>query len=35
MARYEYRCPFCGCVNVRDEETVRLVCDYCGKVFFV
>jgi len=32
--RYEYKCPYCGYVNVRYEETVRIVCDRCKKTFY-
>jgi len=32
--RYEYRCPYCGYVNVRYEVTVRIVCDRCKKAFY-
>jgi len=32
--RYEYKCPWCGKVNVRYEETQRLICDRCGKTFY-
>jgi len=31
--RYEYKCPFCGCTNIRYEECARVVCDYCKKEF--
>jgi len=31
--RYEYRCPFCGYINVRYEPCGRIVCDRCGKEF--
>ena len=33
-SRYEYKCPFCGHVNVRYEHTVKLVCDNCGRSFY-
>jgi len=31
--RYEYKCPYCGRVNVRYEPCARIVCDFCGKSF--
>jgi len=31
--RYEYKCPYCGHINVRYEECARVVCDHCGKEF--
>jgi len=31
--RYEYKCPYCGCRNVRYEECRRIVCDFCRKEF--
>jgi len=31
--RHEYKCPFCGCKNVRYEACARVVCDYCKKEF--
>ena len=31
--RYEYKCPYCGCTNIRYEECARVVCDYCKKEF--
>ena len=31
--RYEYRCPFCGHVNIRYEPCRRIVCDRCGREF--
>ena len=31
--RYEYRCPYCGHVNVRYEPCARIVCDRCGASF--
>ena len=33
--RYEYKCPYCGHVNVRYEPCVRVVCDRCGRAFYV
>jgi len=33
-ARLEYRCPYCGTVNVRYEPAGRLVCDWCRKTFY-
>lgn len=32
--RYEYRCPYCGYVNIRYEETKRIVCDRCRNEFY-
>jgi len=32
--RYEYRCPWCGLINIRYEPTVRVVCDRCRRVFY-
>jgi len=32
--RYEYRCPRCGYINVRYEETKRIVCFMCGFEFY-
>jgi len=32
--RYEYRCPWCGFVNVRYEPCARVVCDRCGRAFY-
>lgn len=31
--RYEYKCPYCGYINVRYEETARVVCEKCGRSF--
>jgi len=31
--RYEYKCPYCGCRNVRYEKCRRIVCDFCKKEF--
>ena len=31
--RYEYKCPFCGCRNVRYEKCRRIVCDFCKREF--
>ena len=31
---YEYKCPHCRCVNIRNQETRRLICSSCGKVFY-
>ena len=33
--RYEYKCPYCGHINVRHEPCVRVVCDRCGRAFYV
>lgn len=32
--RYEYKCPYCGYVNIRYCECERIVCDKCGKSFY-
>ena len=32
--RYEYRCLWCGFVNVRYELCARVVCDRCGEAFY-
>jgi ribosomal protein L37AE/L43A len=31
--KYEYKCPFCGYINVRYEECGRVVCLKCGRGF--
>ena len=31
--RYEYKCPFCGCKNIRYEKCERIVCDCCQREF--
>ena len=31
--KYEYRCPYCGYVNERNEPTARIVCTRCKRVF--
>ncbi len=31
--RYEYKCPFCGCKNIRYEKCERVVCDCCKREF--
>lgn len=32
--RYEYRCFWCGFINIRYEPTARIVCDRCHKTFY-
>ena len=31
--RYEYKCPYCGYINVRYEKCGRIVCNRCGREF--
>jgi DNA-directed RNA polymerase subunit RPC12/RpoP len=33
-ARYEYKCPYCGKLNIRLYKTARVVCGYCGRAFY-
>ena len=33
--RYEYKCPYCGYINVRYEQAARLVCEKCGRSFYL
>jgi len=33
IMRYEYKCPYCGYINVRTHRTARVVCSRCGRAF--
>ncbi len=35
LVRYEYKCPWCGYVNIRYHPCRRIVCDKCGISFWV
>jgi len=32
---YEYKCPFCGRVNVRYHKYARICCSYCDTSFII
>jgi len=32
--RYEYKCPYCGRINIRYIKTRRIVCIGCGRPFY-
>jgi ribosomal protein S27AE len=34
LKRYEYKCPYCGKLNIRLFKTARVVCGYCGRAFY-
>ena len=33
VVRYEYKCAWCRTINIRYDETRRVVCDKCKKAF--